>query len=256
MKLIVRKRNINHIPLLEVFPESEKNNPLPLVVYYHGWQTSKELALTPARKIAQKNIRVIIPDAMNHGERRIHEKSSIPSFTFWSSIQHNISEFDLLIHYFNERDLIKDHQIGVGGYSMGGMTTAALLTHHDNIQSASILMGTPDFDGFINQMKQHVQQSPHLTMPVDISDMLSWTQRYDLSVMPEKIAGRPIYFWHGTHDEKIPYEASHDFYIAHKDTFYGQNMVYDTGIGKPHLITSDIMLKTADFFDKQLNTAK
>lgn len=32
---------IEHIPILEVAPEDKINEALPLIVYYHGWQTKK-----------------------------------------------------------------------------------------------------------------------------------------------------------------------------------------------------------------------
>lgn len=49
MKISVRHRFIKKIPVLEVVPEESKRLPLPLVIYYHGWQSSKELTLTQAR---------------------------------------------------------------------------------------------------------------------------------------------------------------------------------------------------------------
>ncbi|MFW7431488.1 hypothetical protein [Vagococcus carniphilus] len=41
MTLIIRKRTIQHIPILEVVSKELMNEPLPLVIYYHGWQTKK-----------------------------------------------------------------------------------------------------------------------------------------------------------------------------------------------------------------------
>lgn len=130
MKISIRHRYIKKIPLLEVVLEEKKSDALPLVIYYHGWQSAKELSLTQARKLARKGIRVILPDAMNHGERKSGPISSIPSVTFWSSIQYNIIEFVQLVRHFEKQKLIEDGKIGVGGVSMGGITTSALLTQH------------------------------------------------------------------------------------------------------------------------------
>ena len=92
MKVVVRKRTVGNIPLLEVVAEDKIYEPLPLVIYYHGWQTAKELVLTQGRKLAAKNFRVLLPDATNHGERKT-KTSEIPSLTFWDSIQTNLYEF-------------------------------------------------------------------------------------------------------------------------------------------------------------------
>ena len=85
MNPIILKRSVNQIPVLEVVLKELREERIPVVIYYHGWQTSKELVLTQGRKIAQQGIRVILPDAMNHGERK-QPVSSIPSYTFWDSI--------------------------------------------------------------------------------------------------------------------------------------------------------------------------
>ena len=127
MKISIRHRYIAKIPALEVTTEEQKNEALPLIVYYHGWQSAKELSLTQARKLAHEGFRVILPDAMNHGERKTGPISTIPSITFWSSIQYNLIEFPVIIHHFHKLGLIKENWIGVGGVSMGGITTSALM---------------------------------------------------------------------------------------------------------------------------------
>ena len=135
MKISIRHRYIAKIPALEVTTEEQKNEALPLIVYYHGWQSAKELSLTQARKLAHEGFRVILPDAMNHGERKTGPISTIPSITFWSSIQYNLIEFPVIIHHFHKLGLIKENWIGVGGVSMGGITTSALMTQHPEIQA-------------------------------------------------------------------------------------------------------------------------
>lgn len=107
MKIAVRHRSIERIPVLEVVSEESRSEALPLLIYYHGWQSSKELVLTQARKIARLGVRVILPDAMFHGERKLGEPSSIPSVTFWSSIQHNILEFSVLVRFFEKKQMIE-----------------------------------------------------------------------------------------------------------------------------------------------------
>ena len=92
------KRKIGNIPVLEVVPEEMIYEPLPLIIYYHGWQTSKELVLTQGRKLAREGFRVVLPDAANHGERKT-QLSEIPSLTFWQSIQTNLFEFSYLVDF-------------------------------------------------------------------------------------------------------------------------------------------------------------
>lgn len=248
MKCVIKERMIEHIPVLEVVPEETEFEALPCVIFYHGWETSKELALTPARKIAQKNNRVILPDAMFHGKRCVENKSTIPSFTFWSSIQHNLIEFSLIKDFLENRQLILDNQLSVGGYSMGGMTSAGLLTKHAEITSAAILMGTPNYQEFIDRLIDYCDDH-NVVLPIDFEESLSWTDFYDLSKQPEKVNGRPVYFWHGTRDEKIPYYSSRDFFDSYIETDFGQRMVFETGINEPHLLRPEVMESMAQFLD-------
>ncbi|MGY3750267.1 prolyl oligopeptidase family serine peptidase [Vagococcus acidifermentans] len=250
--LTIRKRTIIGIPLLEVVPEDVQNDPLPLVIYYHGWQTSKELALTPARKIAGHNIRVILPDAMYHGERQCGPISSIPSFTFWSTLQYNLLEFESLVNYFDKNGMIADGKLGAGGYSMGGITTAALLKNHPEITAGVILMGTPKLTAFRRLLISYITEHA-VYAPKELEQLLGWLDFFDLSQAPEALTGRPLYFWHGTNDEKVPYADAFDFYQSYKDHWFGQNMVFHTGDGKRHLITPDIMAESAHFLAEHLS---
>ena len=202
MKLAVRKRKIGNIPVLEVVPEEMIYEPLPLIIYYHGWQTSKELVLTQGRKLAREGFRVVLPDAANHGERKT-QLSEIPSLTFWQSIQTNLFEFSYLVDFFENLGLVNG-QIAVGGVSMGGMTTCGLLCQHPEITAAACIMGSPSMLKYRDRIQMHAGAAGFF-VPEDYGQLLSWMDAYDLSSQPEKLGQRPLLFWHGTQDEKIPY---------------------------------------------------
>ena len=52
MKLSIEEHTLGTIPVLEVVQENLKHQTLPLIVYYHGWQSQKELTSSPlARKM-------------------------------------------------------------------------------------------------------------------------------------------------------------------------------------------------------------
>ncbi|EOI00095.1 hydrolase [Enterococcus haemoperoxidus ATCC BAA-382] len=251
MKISIRHRYIKKIPVLEVVPEKHKNSTLPLVIYYHGWQSAKELSLTQARKLAKKGIRVILPDAMNHGERKTGPISPIPSVTFWSSIQYNIIEFTQLVRHFEKQELIDSGKIGVGGVSMGGITTCALLTQHPEIKTAACMMGTPAPQRYIERVMERSAEMDFF-VPRDLPLLLSWVAKYDLSEAPEKLAQRPVLFWHGTKDPKIPYEDMAEFYQMIEGESYAENSQFITGEGEGHLVKGEMMDVVAAFFEKEL----
>lgn len=244
MKLAIRKRMIGTIPVLEVVAEELVYEALPLIVYYHGWQTSKELVLTQARKLAAHQFRVVLPDAFNHGERKT-EKSPIPSLTFWQSIQTNLFEFEYLVTHFQRLGLTNG-VLGVGGVSMGGMTTCALLTQHPEIQAAACVMGSPDLQAYRNRLAQHAARA-HLFLPKDYHALLSWIEAYDLAQQPQVLGNRPLLFWHGIEDEKIPYVDVEQFVQNNPTralTFLSEH--------ERHLVKTETMDQVTAFFLQHL----
>ncbi|WP_125762902.1 alpha/beta fold hydrolase [Companilactobacillus hulinensis] len=246
----IYQRTLQDVPILEVVEEKYRYSKVPLVIFYHGWRSDKELVLTQARKLAKKNIRVILPDAMNHGQRR-EDISSIPSFTFWNSIQGNLAEFDLVKDFYLNRDLVLDEKIGVGGYSMGGMTTGALLTQHPEITAATIIMGTPNLNAYAKLVRDSAAKH-HLYVPKDMENLTSWIDNYDLNNYPETLNNRPVLFWHGTDDERIPYSQSKKFFDSIQGQPYAEQVAFITGYKAKHLVETRLMDKIANFFEYYL----
>ncbi|WP_125710672.1 alpha/beta fold hydrolase [Companilactobacillus zhongbaensis] len=246
----IYRRSLQDVPVLEVVEEEYRYSRAPIVIFYHGWRSDKELVLTQARKLADKGIRVVLPDAMNHGQR-IHDVSSIPSFTFWSTIQGNLAEFSLILDFYKRRDLILDDLIGVGGYSMGGMTTGALLTQHPEIKAAAIIMGSPKLNEYAKLVRDSAA-AHNLYIPDDMKKLTSWIDDYDLDNYPETIANRPLLFWHGTEDERIPYEQSKSFFDSIQGQPYAQQVAFITGYRAKHLVEPPLMDKIANFFEYYL----
>lgn len=245
MKLTIRQRSLGKIPLLEVVPRSQRNQLLPLIVYYHGWQSAKELVLTQGRKLAEKGFRVLLPDAANHGDRR-QDITRIPSLTFWQSIHANLFEFGFIVNHFKKLGLA-DERIAVGGVSMGGFTTCALLTHHPEIKVAACVMGSPMpyqyGERIIKRAKEAGRFYPH-----DYKALLSWVPEYDLSLHVEKLNGRPLLFWHGTEDKIVPFNDIVDFVKVNplpNITFIREE--------EKHLVRGETMDKVSDYFYREMN---
>lgn len=245
MKLSIREYVVGTIPILQVVQEDKMNDRLPLIIYYHGWQSQKELTLTQGRYLAREGFRVILPDAFNHGERK-NPLTDIPSLTFWQSIHTNLFEFGYIVNALQEKDLIDD-RIGVGGVSMGGMTTAALLTHHPEIKAAACIMGTPKLVAYRERIFKHARQLDRF-FPDDYNHLLNWIPEYDLSLNTDTIAGRPLLFWHGTYDEIVPYQHVVDFIEENKHLENIQFIEEDVD----HLVKPSTMEKITKFFVESL----
>lgn len=242
MKLEIRYRKIGNIPILEVVDQEKIYEKLPLIIYYHGWQTQKELVLTQGRKLAKQGFRVVLPDAANHGERKT-EVSAIPSLTFWQSIHTNLFEFSFIVDFFRHMDLVD--WIGVGGVSMGGMTTCGLLVHHPEISVAACVMGSPDYLEYRAALKKNIIQRGY-SLPIDYDLLTGWIEDYDLNSLYSKVSKRPLLFWHGTEDEKISYEQVANFV----DQNQGDEISFHTA-NERHLVKGETMDLVTDFFVTQ-----
>ena len=244
MKLTIRKRTLGTIPLLEVVQKEMRNNLLPLIVYYHGWQSSKELVLTQGRRLAAAGFRVLLPDAANHGERK-QPITKIPSLTFWQSIHTNLFEFGYIVNHFQKLGLVND-RIAVGGVSMGGMTTCALLTHHPEIKAAACVMGSPKPVAYRERIQRYASEMNRF-IPNDYEDLLTWIPKYDLSLNPEALGDRPLYIWHGKQDVIVPYDHAHEFVEENPDltiTFEDED--------EEHLVKTSTMDRITAFFEKEM----
>lgn len=245
MKMTIRKRMLGTIPILEVVAHADRNKMLPLIIYYHGWQSSKELNLTQARYLAREGFRVLLPDAMNHGDRK-QLISRIPSLTFWQSVHTNLFEFGFILDHFRKIGVVGD-VIGVGGTSMGGITTCALLTHHPEIKAAACVMGSPKPFAYKERIK-HFAAEYGRYLPTDYDELVNWIPQYDLSLRPETLAGRPLLIWHGTEDKVVPYEHVAVFMEEQKDT---PNITF-IAEEEVHLVRTQTMEKVTAFFVKEL----
>ena len=241
MKVTKLKRKLGNIPLLELFPEGMENEKLPGIIWYHGWQMHKDIVMSQGILFAAEGYRVIIPDAENHGERR-SETSSIPSLTFFQSVQTNLFEFEYIINTYRSKGLITD-KIAVGGISMGAFTTFALITHHPEIVLAGTLMGTPNIVNWRNRIQGHAVNAD-LFLPTTYNELTGWVEKYNLATQPEKAQGTKFYIWHGSEDWRVPFEDIKNF--TEENTWLDAQIHFDYGVG--HQVTPPITNELRDFF--------
>ncbi|OJF95943.1 alpha/beta fold hydrolase [Alkalibacterium sp. 20] len=244
MKLTIRQRTLGTIPLLEVVDERRRNDVLPLIVYYHGWQSAKELVLTQGRLLAEAGFRVLLPDAVNHGDR-YQPITKIPSLTFWQSIQTNLFEFGYIVNHFKKLGVVDD-RIAVGGVSMGGITTCALLTHHPEIQAAACVMGSPQPVNYRTRLLEHAAKLDRF-FPEDYESLLAWVPKYDLSHHPDTLGERPLLFWHGIHDLVVPYDHVVEFVKENP----GANLTFIEE-DEEHLVRVPTMKQITEFYKREM----
>ncbi|MDN5681983.1 MAG: esterase, partial [Ewingella sp.] len=132
------------IEVLHAVPAGQREIPLPTVLFYHGFTSSKLVYSYFAVALAQAGIRVVMPDADAHGARFNGDVEARLS-QFWPILKTNIDEYPLLRDALEEQGLIAEGRLAVGGASMGGMTALGIMARHEEVRSVACLMGSGYF---------------------------------------------------------------------------------------------------------------
>lgn len=243
--IVIERLEVEQIPVLLMAKSSLQSKPLPTVFYYHGFNGEKESSLTIAYKMAEKGIRVILPDAPLHGERAISEDSIEHGVTFWNIVTDALQEIKSLYEYLKKKQLILDDRIGFGGTSMGGMITYAALTKYDWIKSAAVLMGTP----YITERAKQTMQGASEFDEVKLREV----KKFDLTKQVEKLNNRPLFIWHGELDQIVPVEDSRKFYKEVQSKYTKEeDLQFIEEKDRIHNISKLSIRKTAEWFERKL----
>lgn len=204
-----------NIPLLHVTPEEESAAVLPTVVFFHGHMSAKEHNLHYAYQLAEKGMRVLLPDALLHGDREEGLDEIGMSLRFWEIVLTSIEELGLINEELHRKGLAQG-QIGIGGTSMGGITALGALTVYPWIKTAAVMMGAANYVQLAKaQMAQF--ESKGFQLPITAEErrrMLSTLERFDATKNKSVLAHRPVFFWHGEQDTTVPFSPIMNFYKA------------------------------------------
>ncbi|MBD1380573.1 prolyl oligopeptidase family serine peptidase [Metabacillus arenae] len=213
--VIVEHLNVSQIPLLHVVKDELKNEKTPFILFIHGFTSAKEHNLHYAYLLAEEGFRVVLPEAIYHGERE--ENMSLImnlNVNFWKIVINEIQELNIIKQYFDEQQLIDPDRIGAAGTSMGGITTLGALTQYDWIKTAVSLMGSPYYEGFLRNQLDYMKNKG-LILPIteeEIEKQIEHLRMFDLSLHREKLSGRPLLFWHGKKDPVVPFQPTYQFF--------------------------------------------
>ncbi|OIK08337.1 esterase [Bacillus sp. MUM 116] len=254
--VIIERKYIKDIPALEVVKKDKHHDTLPTVIFIHGITSAKEHNLHYAYLLADKGFRVILPDALNHGERGQGIVEEELTAQFWNIVIKTITELNVIKEHFEKTGLADPKRIGLVGTSMGGIVTLGAITQYPWIKAAVSLMGMPEYEEFslwqLDQLKNRGMKVPFTEE--EITNQLTILRDYDLSRNPEKLEQRPLLFWHGKKDPIVPYSLTYQFYQKIKP-LYHQNperlaFILDEHAG--HKVSRDGLLATVDWFAKYL----
>lgn len=122
----IETRLLSEHEIIHAFPAGKGEQPLPTVVFYHGFLSSKLVYSYFAVALAQAGFRVVMPDAPNHGARFTGDEQARLGL-FWQTLHGNLTEFAGLRDALLQAGLVEGKRLAVAGASMGGMTALGIM---------------------------------------------------------------------------------------------------------------------------------
>ncbi|WP_281659327.1 alpha/beta fold hydrolase [Halobacillus sp. Cin3] len=248
----IYRNSYKNVPALTIVDTEKQDQPLPVFIYFHGFTSAKEHNLPQAYMLAQKGYRVVLPDSAFHGEREEDLSKKELDMKFWDIVYQNLKDLQDLKDELDRLDLILDRRIGVGGTSMGGITTSAALTMYPWIQASAVMMGSPKIVDFAERTIKGAEKAD-LHVPLsqeDLDEMYDSLAGIDLSRQMDKLFGRPLFFWHGDADPVVPFEHSYDFYNeAIKQYKNPENIRFLREVGRDHKVSRFGMVEMVNWLE-------
>lgn len=234
-------RRLGDREIVHAFPSGKGEKALPVVVFYHGFTSSKLVYSYFAVALAQAGFRVVMPDAPDHGARFTGDERARLG-QFWQILHGSLTEFAGLRDALYQAGLVADDRLAVAGASMGGMTALGIMTRHPEVKSVACLMGS----GYFTSLSKTLFP-PH--EPAEIEALLA---DWEVARALPRVADRPLLLWHGDADDVVPPGETFRLQQALQHEGLDGNLTCLWEAGVRHRITPTALDATVDFFLQHL----
>lgn len=250
--MIVNDEMWQDIPVIHFYSD-EMNERSPVLIFLHGFQSAKEHNLHYAYRLVKKGVRVVLPDALLHGDRAGDSPEEKMNLQFWNIVVNSIHEVDLLYREIQNR--FEPKKTGIAGTSMGGITACGCLKKYDWIDAAGICMGAPGYNALADyQLKEFAKAGIQLPFTdEEIEQMHNVLSEYDITKAPERLNNRPVIFWHGKKDSTVPIGNALHFYETVRPYYKApERLQFIIDEKQGHKVNRPGMLAVTDFLGKHL----
>lgn len=254
--ILIEHTTIDEIPLLHIVEKELDQETLPFIIFVHGFESVKENNLHYAYMLANKGFRVVLPEALYHGERQIGLNSLDMNMRFWETVTTTIDELQIIKEHYERDGKIDPERIGLAGTSMGGIITLGALTQYPWIKAAVSLMGMPYYEQFSQyQIQQLEERGVNLPFTEEEKEAIfAHLRKYDLSLQLNVLNGRPLLFWHGKKDPIVPYAPTYRFYESIRPQYekHPEKLHFITDEKADHKVSREGVVGLVDWFEKYL----
>lgn len=231
------------IPVLHVHAAALVG-PTPTVLLYHGWASRPENLTIMADALACTGLRVLLPDAPQHGERAQLVTRAELVQKFWPVVFATIAEAPALLDAAIAAGLADPQRLGIGGNSMGGVIAAGILTREPRLKAAAIDNATISFEWL-----EEVSRAARGDGPIP-PDLLAQLRAHDPFAHIAQIAPRPLLLQHGTADTLQPIDGTRRWVAAaqpHYEKFPEHLQVYEAH-NLNHYLTIGMISNAREWF--------
>ena len=240
----VKTEQLGDHEIIHAFPAGMSEQPLPVVIFYHGFTSSKLVYSYFAVALAQTGFRVVMPDAPEHGARFTGDDQGRLG-QFWSILHDNLTEFAGLRDALYKAGLVEGHRLAVAGASMGGMTALGIMTRHPEVKCVASLMGSGYFTTLARTLFPPQNEQG---FDAALAPLASWEVTHALP----QLANRPLLLWHGEADDVVPAMETYRLQQALQRDGLDSRLTCLWEAGVRHRITPTALDATVRFFEKYL----
>lgn len=230
------------IPCLQI---TSGDIPKGVIVFYHGWTSQKEYQALRGRTLAAYGYDVLIPEAVNHGERGPIDYEAPEAYsTFWQTIFQNLQEVPILLKY------IKKWRPGVPlavmGHSMGAFTALGVMTYFPVFRTVVAMNGS----GWWDESERRFRSALHIEKPRTYRFMMRQITALDPYNHVNRLQGRSVLALNGCADNVVDNHAQ-DLYMSKVKAqgIDSHTIIYD-GLG--HFVTTNMLGDAIQWLDEKL----
>lgn len=234
------------VPAIHAVPAGHFYNPLPTIVFFHGYTSSKEIHAYFGYMLAKAGFRAVLPEADMHGVRFDGDLKRRQA-CFWDILKTNIDELPLYCQHLESAGLIDNGRIGVCGTSMGGFAVLGALARYDWIKAGAAYMGSGYYQSLartlfppIDPMSEDGEREFNIRM-----ESLA---EYDISLKLERLADRPLFVWHGVKDDIVPYSESDRLLCDMRRNGYDKKLTFVRDDNGGHKVSMEAASSGINFF--------
>lgn len=248
--IIEEKVMIQEIPAI-IFRPIEVLKPIPTVIFYHGWSSSKEAQRLRGFILASVGYQAVIPDAVYHGERSPLNDYSMDAANeyFWDVIFSNLEEFDIIVSELTSKYNANPEKIAVMGNSMGGFTAGGIFSHNKNVKTLIVFNGSCGWENF----NKGVIESINNVKSEKFDNIEKKVKNFDPMNFLNILKNRPILLLHGDCDTTVPIDSQRNFYNKLSPLYEDKEKIKLVEYPKlNHFVTTNMMEESINWLGKYL----